>query len=169
MRSAIVPVLALLLCGCAGYKLGPGKPYYMKDVNTVAVPTFKNNTLVPRIEVLTANSLIKQFQTDGTYEITSEDRADAIVEGTIASIERRAARSLRGNVLATTEFEVDLKIAYTVTQRTTGTYSRISGRRYRSRRKRRRCKSSASSPRGGRKPTAIRSNTAAQIRSGVTF
>jgi hypothetical protein len=120
MKSAIVPALALLLCGCAGYKLGPGKPHAMQGVNTIAVPVFKNNTLIPRIEVLTTNSLIKQFQTDGTYEIASEDSADAIVEGTIVSIERRSDRSLRGNVLASTEFDMDLKIAYTVTQRATG-------------------------------------------------
>ena len=30
-------------------------------------PTFKNRTLVPRIEVLVTDTVIKQLQQDGTY------------------------------------------------------------------------------------------------------
>lgn len=120
MRFSLFAAFALLLAGCAGYKLGPVKPTYMKGITTIAVPSFKNTTLVPRIEVLVANSVVKQFQQDGTYQITSENQADALLEGTIISIERQPARSLRGNVLATTEFDLILTLDYTLTNRITG-------------------------------------------------
>lgn len=120
MRRLIFALLALLLAGCAGYKIGPVKPTVMKGIATIAVPSFKNATLAPRIEVLLAHSVISHFQQDGTYQIASEKNADAILEGTIASIERRPARALRGNVLATTEFDLLLTIDFTLTNRATG-------------------------------------------------
>ncbi|MDP9291373.1 MAG: LPS assembly lipoprotein LptE [Verrucomicrobiota bacterium] len=115
--SAVLAGLALLLSGCAGYKIGPIQPTFMHDVHTIAVPTFKNETLYPRIEVLFADSLIKQLQQDGTFRVVSSDRADAILEGTITKISRKSSRSVRGNVLATKEFTLSVTIDYNVTRR----------------------------------------------------
>ena len=36
MRPRFLPVLALVCAGCAGYRLGPVQPTFMKDVKTVA-------------------------------------------------------------------------------------------------------------------------------------
>lgn len=115
----LLPLIALL-AGCAGYTVGPIKPTYMKDVHTIAVPTFKNDTLVPRMEVMLANSVIRQLQQDGTFQIGSVNSSDAILEGTILSLDRYPARSLRGNVLSTTEFNLYMRVAFTVTDRRTG-------------------------------------------------
>jgi hypothetical protein len=110
-------LLALLLSGCAGYHLGPATPAYLRQVHSIAVPTFKNSTLVPRIEVLVAGTVIKQFQQDGTFRITNEDSADAILKGEIVAVGRSPARSVRGNVLATTEFNLVLRVRYTLVGR----------------------------------------------------
>ena len=121
MRFAFLfPLVALLFSGCAGYKIGPIQPKIMEGIRTLAVPSFKNDTLEPRVEVLLANALIKQFQQDGTYQITDEKNADAIVEGTLERIQRRPARSVRGNVLATREYTLELKCRFRVTNRVTG-------------------------------------------------
>jgi Lipopolysaccharide-assembly len=107
---------ALLICGsltgCFGYHIGPVKPYYLQDVHSIAVPTFKNETLIPRIEVLVTSTVIKQFQQDGTFRIASEDRADAVLKAEVTRIARSPARSLRGNVLATTEFNLSMHVRY---------------------------------------------------------
>lgn len=108
-----------LLAGC-GYKLGEIRPTPMRSIRTIAVPTFKNNTFVPQIEVLLADTLIKQIQQDGTYTVVSDDTADAIVLCTINSIERRSVRSVQNNVLATAEYEIVIKVTYQVQERTTG-------------------------------------------------
>jgi outer membrane lipopolysaccharide assembly protein LptE/RlpB len=110
---------ALLLAGC-GYKLGEIRPTPMRSVRTLAIPTFKNNTLEPRVEVLLADTVIKQFQQDGTYAIMSDNTADAILSCTLNSIERRSLRSVQNNVLATSEFEIILVVSYQVTDRVTG-------------------------------------------------
>ena len=110
-------LLGLLLSGCAGYHLGPAKPAYLKDVHVIAVPMFKNTTLVPRVEAMVSDTVIKQFQQDGTYRIANEDQADAVLKGEVVTIGRAPARSVRGNVLATTEFMLVLRVRYTLTGR----------------------------------------------------
>jgi outer membrane lipopolysaccharide assembly protein LptE/RlpB len=102
----------LLLTGCLGYHVGPVKPSVLRDVHTIAVPTFENKTLLPRIEVLITDSVIKQLQQDGTYRIANENNADAILKAEISEISRTPARSLRGNVLATTEFNLAMHVKY---------------------------------------------------------
>ena len=117
-KAFLFPVL-LALSGC-GYHLGEIKPTPMRRVTTIAVPAFKNKTLLPRLEAQTADAVAKQFQQDGTYRIESSDRADAIVEGTIVSVERQPMRVFSNNVLQTSEFELTVTVRYRVIDRVTG-------------------------------------------------
>jgi hypothetical protein len=113
-------LLFLSLGGCAGYHVGPIQPYYLRSVHSIAVPTFDNKTLVPRIAVLVTDSVIKQFQQDGTYRIAGDDQADAILKGEITRISRAPVRSVRGNVLATSEFSLSLRVRYSLVTRGSG-------------------------------------------------
>ena len=78
----------------------------------MAVPTFKNETLIPHIDSLVTTTVIKQFQQDGTFKIANEGNADAILKAEITRIVRSPARSLVGNVLATTEFNLSMHVRY---------------------------------------------------------
>ena len=49
-------LILLSLGGCAGYHIGPVQPYYLRSVHSIAVPTFENKTLVPRIAVLVTDT-----------------------------------------------------------------------------------------------------------------
>ena len=121
MKKLLVAGLILFsLGGCAGYRIGPVQPYYLRSVHSIAVPTFGNRTLVPRIAVLVTDSVIKQFQQDGTYRIAGDDQADAILKADIVRINRAPARSVRGNVLATTEFSLSLRVRYSLVERRSG-------------------------------------------------
>ena len=113
MKNSIVAALACLsLSGCLGYHIGPAKPYYLRDIHTIAIPTFENKTLIPRVEVLVTGTVIKQFQQDGTFRIGNGDSAEATLKGEISSISRSPARSVRGNVLATSEFNLTVRVKY---------------------------------------------------------
>jgi PBP1b-binding outer membrane lipoprotein LpoB len=122
----LIAAASLILSGCAGYHVGPIKPTPMKEVRTVAVPTFTNLTLEPRLEVLMATALIRQLQQDGTYRVTSERDADAIVECTVNRIDRTPARGIRNDTgtsadfYQTTEFTLNLQASLKVSSRTTG-------------------------------------------------
>ncbi|MEY2487856.1 MAG: hypothetical protein QOH39_3504 [Verrucomicrobiota bacterium] len=113
MKKAFAAYFACFsLAGCFGYQIGAVKPHYLSDVHTIAVPMFKNDTLLPRVESLVTNSVIKQFQLDGTFKIGNEDNADAILKAEVSRISRSPARSVRGNVLATTEFNLVIHVKY---------------------------------------------------------
>jgi hypothetical protein len=115
VKNSIVAALACLgLSGCLGYHIGPAKPYYLRDVHTIAIPTFQNKTLIPRIEVLVTDTVIKQFQQDGTFRIENGGSADATLKGEILRISRSPARSVQGNVLATSEFNLSMHVKYTL-------------------------------------------------------
>lgn len=108
----------LFLTGCLGYHVGPVKPGVLREVHAIAVPTFENKTLLPRIEVLITDSVIKQLQQDGTYKVANSDNADAVLKAQISEITRTPARSVRGNVLATTEFNLTMHVRYKLETRT---------------------------------------------------
>ena len=109
-RACGACLLGLVLAGCAGYTVGPIQPTFMKDVHRVAVPIFENQTHEPDIEALATTTLIKQLQQDGTYQITRTDQADAEIKGTITDVLRSQARALTGNVLASSEFNLTVRI-----------------------------------------------------------
>jgi outer membrane lipopolysaccharide assembly protein LptE/RlpB len=117
-KCLLVPLL-ISITGC-GYHVGEIKPTPMRRITTLAVNTFKNETLIPRLEAQTADAVAKQFQQDGTYRIDSADRADAVVEGTIMSVKRVPMRVFASNVLQTSEFELTLTVKYRVVDRITG-------------------------------------------------
>ncbi len=112
MKKFFTAVFCLCLSGCLGYHIGGVKPYYLTNVETIAVPTFKNETLIPHIDSLVTNTVIKQFQQDGTFRIVNEGNADAVLKAEITRISRSPARSLVGNVLATTEFNLSMHVRY---------------------------------------------------------
>ncbi|MBA2243006.1 MAG: LptE family protein [Chthoniobacterales bacterium] len=114
MKNLFVALLVVSLSGCAGYRIGDVKPHYLEGIRTIAVPTFGNETYQPRVEVLLTNTVIKQLQQDGTFRIDTEDKADAVLRGTVRAVSRSPARSVRGNVLATTEFNLNVGLRYSL-------------------------------------------------------
>ncbi len=120
MKSPLFAALAallLLFTGCAGYHIGARVPKKMTGVKTIAVPTFHNETLVPRLEALAASTLVKQFQQDGTFEIRTPQDADVILAGSIDRIRRQGARSVRSDIVKQQEFDLTVTMSYTLTRR----------------------------------------------------
>jgi hypothetical protein len=114
MGRVIIFLVVALLSGCAGYTVGPIQPTYMAGVHKLAVPIFDNKTYEPQIQTLVTTTFIKQLQQDGTYEITGLDRADAEVRGTIFTVTRIKARSVIGNVLASSQFNLQVNLRVVV-------------------------------------------------------
>jgi len=115
MKFAWSLLAAMLCAACSGYHVGPVKPTRLKDIHRICVKNFKNDTLEPRMEAMFANAVIKQLHLDGTYEVTNESRADAILQGTLSRIDRAPARVVRGNVLQTSEYLLTLTCSYRLT------------------------------------------------------
>jgi len=112
--------LSLLLSNCAGYHLGGQKPKHLAGITKLAVPTFDNQTLEPRLSSFVTNSLIKQIQLDGSYQIVSKDDAEAVLEGAITRVNRSQFRSVRRNVLRTSQLQIGLSVTYTIRDAASG-------------------------------------------------
>lgn len=114
LKSLAAVGLSCLFTSCAGYHLGADKPTKLANVNTLAIPVFKNQSLEPRSSVLVTNNVIKQFQMDPTFKIVDTKNADAVLKGTILRFERRQLRGAKDNVLKSRELSIKLWVDYTV-------------------------------------------------------
>ena len=116
--ASLALLSALVFSGC--YTLGPIVPTYMKGVHSVSVPIFDNKSFEPQIQALVTDTFIKELQTDGTYPITGADQADAVIHGTIIDVIRTQTKSVVGDILASAEFEITLKVHIEVYRGNTG-------------------------------------------------
>ena len=107
-------IFTLALSGCAGYRLGGQKPAHLSGITKLAVPTFENLTLEPRIASLLTNAVIKQLQVNGGYEIVSNEDAEAVLEGKVSTINRSQFRSDRNNVLRTSQLLLTLHSEFVI-------------------------------------------------------
>lgn len=125
MQRIATGILALtsalfLLPSCSGYRIGPAKPELLSHIESLAIPTFVNQTLEPRLAVPMTNATIKEFMTDGSYRIVQRDQADAVLVVEIKAINRSSFRSLRGNRLVSRELDFSVSCDYYVEDLSTG-------------------------------------------------
>lgn len=112
--------LPFITGGCSGYRLGSIKPAGLAHIESIAIPTFKNDTLEPRSQVLITNEVIKQMQRDASFTVADVATADAILHATIISIDRRRLRSSRTDSLRTREIEIILTVEFSLEDSETG-------------------------------------------------
>jgi len=122
MKSLFLLLAAgcLLLSGCAGYTLGAQKPAHLRHVTKLAVPTFENLTLEPRLASLVTNALIKQLQNHGSYQIVAKSEAEAVLQGKVSNINRTQFRSDLNDVLRSSQIMATLTCLFTITDTASG-------------------------------------------------
>ena len=104
----------LLLASCAGYHVGSAKPKALVKVRSIAVSMFGNDTQHPKAEALATSAVSCAFSLDGTYRITSSDRADAILDGRIKSIDYSTIRGRRLDTLHPDELTNTVTLVWTL-------------------------------------------------------
>lgn len=76
-------ILCLILAGC-GYTL-VGQGNLPDHINTIAIPTFDNETLEDGVEEIITQAVIEEFVQGGKVRLVSEENADAVLWGTVRS------------------------------------------------------------------------------------
>lgn len=99
MKHLALLASLLLLASCAGYRIGETRPAVMKGVKTIRLEMFSNSSFLPRAGAVATSAIADAIVQDGTYRITSLDKADAILEGRISSIKYTPIRGQRFNTL----------------------------------------------------------------------
>jgi len=114
VRLSLLATVAVLFSSCAGYRVGPIKPEALVNVQTLAVPLVKNDTLEPRVAPIVTNAIISQMEQDGSYKLADLNSADAVLNGRIINIERRQLRSARDNQLRSRELNLRIQMDYEI-------------------------------------------------------
>jgi hypothetical protein len=118
MSKGIV-LAALLLCGCAGYQLGPTTGVARLDKSIQIVP-FSNQTLEPRLTDAVTSQLRKQLQRDGTFHLATHDEGDLVVSGVITRYQRGELSFNPGDTLTVRDFRLVMTAHVTARERSTG-------------------------------------------------
>jgi hypothetical protein len=116
----IVLSVAVLLTGCAGYKLGPTSGVEAGSRSIQFNPP-ANKTMEPRLAEALNQQLRKQIQRDGTYHLNTKGEGDVTVSTTILRYNRIGETFQPRDTLTVRDYRVQLFAHVTA-------YDRVSGR-----------------------------------------
>lgn len=85
-RVLLLLPIALHLAGC-GYTT---RGLYPDDVQTVAVPIFKNNTFRRDLEFVLTEKVIQTIEAKTPFKVVAEKDADTVLNGTIGNVIKMA-------------------------------------------------------------------------------
>ena len=120
MRGATLALTAaLLLSGCAGYKLGPTNGLEAGSRSIQIVPPV-NQTIEPRIAEELNHQLRKQIQRDGTFRLETRGDGDVVVTTTITRYHRIGETFQPRDTLTVRDYRVQLTAVVTAYDRVTG-------------------------------------------------
>ena len=119
-RALILFCAALLLSGCAGYKLGPSNGLEAGS-RSIQINPPVNKTLEPRLAQELNHQLRKQVQRDGTYKLQTRGEGDVVVTTTITKYHRIGETFQPRDTLTVRDYRIQL-IAFVTA------YDRVSGK-----------------------------------------
>jgi hypothetical protein len=113
-------LLAGLLTGCAGYRVGDISGRNLQGVRSVYVPVAKNASLQPDLQVLVTDAIIQRFNSDGTLEVNQNENADSELDVTIDQVQNSAIASSVQNILVTSQYQLNITAKVTFVNRRLG-------------------------------------------------
>ena len=116
-RLLISVLLTVLFCGCAGYRFAGDYNSLPREIQTISIPFFKNESFEANIEAYVTNSLINEFVRNKQFDIVPKG-GDATLTGVV--------RDFRTSPIAYTredrarEYRAYVELEVTVTKNDTG-------------------------------------------------
>jgi hypothetical protein len=125
VRLALVPLLALAISGC-GYRVSGRADLLPKNLHTIAVTSFTNNSTRYKLSDRLAADITREFITRTRYEIVADpEQADAVLSGAV--IDYMAFPGIYNpDVGRSSTVQMNVHLNVTLTERATGAvlYSR---------------------------------------------
>lgn len=123
----LVPALALALaCGCRGYEW---KPKVDREMRTVSVPTFRNESKVTGLGDVVTRQVLREIQREGTFRIAPRDDAAVEIQAVVTADEPRGVAYDRRTGLRDREYRLAASAKVSFIDRRTGRIL-ADGRRY---------------------------------------
>lgn len=111
-------VLAVL-CGCAGYQLGPTNGV-RAGAKSIQLQPLENQTMEPRLGDVTTVALRRELQRDGTYSLATHGEAEVVCRAVLTHYDRHELSFLPNDVLTVKDFRVSVTAEVTARDRATG-------------------------------------------------
>ncbi|HEU5396823.1 MAG TPA: LptE family protein [Verrucomicrobiae bacterium] len=96
---------ALLLAGCACYRLGPVNGE-KAGARTVEIVPFENQTMQPRLGDAVTQAVRERFQADGTYRLATGEPGDLVMTGQITRYNRQPLSYLNTDVATPQNYRI---------------------------------------------------------------
>jgi hypothetical protein len=119
LRLPLAFLAALVLAGCAGYRLGPSNGIAAGE-KSIQVRPFSNSTLEPRLTDAVTGQLRRELQRDGTFRLATQDDGDIVVSGNITRYVRREMSMSEVDTLTPVDFRLTLTAHVTARERSSG-------------------------------------------------
>ena len=119
-RLAVFVAVAIALGGCAGYRVGNISGRDLQGVQSVYVPTARNTSLQPDIQMTVTNAIIRRFNNDGTLTVAQNLNADSELDVTITNVQQTAIRSSTSDILVTAQYQLTIQATATFVNRKLG-------------------------------------------------
>ena len=120
LSQSLTVVLATVLffaSGCSSYRLGSAVP---EELRTIAVPVFENDSGFPEIDAVVTQYVLREFQREGTFKISSLDNASLKLLGKLVKSDIQSLSRDRNYGSGTAEYRYKLLAEITLVERGTG-------------------------------------------------
>lgn len=111
--------MLLVLCGCAGYRLGPTSGTVAGE-RSIHVEVFSNDTLQPRLGDSATQALRRSLQRDGTYRLGGSRDADVIVQGNVKEYARQGLSYDPRDAITVQDYNLAMMVHVVARERATG-------------------------------------------------
>ncbi len=119
LKYFLPALVAVLLAGCAGYRLGPVNGAVAGEKSLEVLP-FNNQTLQPRLNDAVTEAVRERVQTDGTYRLASDGAGDLVMSGTLLQYSHAALGYLNRSFVTPQNYRVGVVVRVTVRERASG-------------------------------------------------
>jgi hypothetical protein len=116
----VFAAVSLALSGCAGYRVGEVSGRDLQGVRSVYVPTARNTSLTPDLQMTVTNDVIRRFNSDGTLTVQQNAAADSELDVTVTNVYQNAVRSSTSDILVTAEYQLNIQATVTYVNRKLG-------------------------------------------------
>ena len=116
-RIFFIIIFSLTLSGC-GYRLARPVNPMLENINTIAIPYFKNKTFEPEAEAIFTNAFVNEFIESRRLQVVGVADADVVLYGTVKKLhEDTIAYNLDDKAL---EYRVRTTLAVFLEERKSG-------------------------------------------------
>ena len=119
-RGLLLLAVMELLTGCAGYRVGNISGRELQGVRSVYVPTVKNASLEPDLQIVATNAIIRRFENDGTLQVNQNAQADSELDVVLTDVQIQPLRASSNDVLLTEQYQLTILGKATYTNRRIG-------------------------------------------------